>query len=477
MFERAQYTDTEVCRRFGIERLEEFADEFDRAQVVPWDSDAAGVLTRLFIEGPYVPLSILEAHFDSESIGAMAELGLLETHPGDPNMIASPVAAYPCADVWIVSDRWRRPDGGAFQPDADVVYPAIVSNAQQFLRRVPQTPCSRFLDLCSGTAVAALQAARRFAGQVWAFDIAERSTHFGEFNRRLNGISNATISTGDLYAPADGMTFDRIVAHPPYVPVLRPKWIYHDGGEDGEQIIRRTISELPSYLEPGGLFYMLGMGSDRTDAPFERRIRGWLGEQEADFDIVAFPVRSIDPEDFAVRAVTKSPTSMEDARRFKSLFRELGVQAMTYAAILIQRRADDRTVFTLRRNLGAGATIDHMLWLLDWETRSRQPGATEMIMGTRVRSNRDAELRVVHRLSDDGWQVTEHLLQTVFPFSMEARADPWIPYMMNYCDGTKTVADYFEQMKTDGIVPDAPADEFARAIAVLVSGGFLQVEK
>jgi methylase of polypeptide subunit release factors len=73
-----------------------------------------------------------------------------------------------------------------------------------------------------GTGIAALVAAQKDAAHAWAFDITARATHFAEFNRRLNAIPNVTAAEGDLYAPAGGQTFDRIVAHPPYLPVYRP---------------------------------------------------------------------------------------------------------------------------------------------------------------------------------------------------------------------------------------------------------------
>jgi hypothetical protein len=48
---------------------------------------------------------------------------------------------------------------------------------------------------------------------------------------------------------------------------------------------------------------------------------------------------------------------------------------------------------------------------------------------------------------------------------------------MAVCDGTYTVAEHFEQLRQEGVLPEgAVADEFARAIAVLVSGGFLLLE-
>jgi len=330
------------------------------------------------------------------------------------------------------------------------------------------------LDLCSGTAFAALRGAKEFAGHAWAFDIAERSTLFGEFNRRMNGLENVTVATGDLYAPAGGRRFDRIVAHPPYVPVLRPKWIYHDGGQDGEQIIRRAVEGVAYHLEPGGLFYLLAMASDRADAPYERRVREWLGGNEKEFDIAVFAVRSLDPEEFAVRAVVNSENASSDVREFKRLFRSLGVQDMIYAVLLIQRRAEDRPVFTVRRQNGPGTTVEHVMAALSWETSITQQTGLDRLMRSRLRANRDAEMRVRHQLTDEGWQVAEYMLRTTYPFSMDAKTDPWAPYLMAQCDGKKTTAEYFEDLKAQEVIPaDAAPEEFARAVAVLVSGGFL----
>ena len=47
-----------------------------------------------------------------------------------------------------------------------------------------------------------------------------------------------TVVEGDMYAPVEGLTFDRIVTHPPYIPAKQTGLIFRDGGEDGEQIIR-----------------------------------------------------------------------------------------------------------------------------------------------------------------------------------------------------------------------------------------------
>src|SRR5258708_22807936 len=137
-----------------------------------------------------------------------------------------------------------------------------------FLTMVPASPCARFLELCCGTGIAAFLAARNGAKHAYAFDIAARSVHFAEFNRRLNELENVTVGEGDLYSPAGGRKFDRIVAHPPYVPVLEPKYGFYDGGQDREHITRRIIQALPAYLEDRGLLVSVSPGSAPVRDPF-----------------------------------------------------------------------------------------------------------------------------------------------------------------------------------------------------------------
>jgi SAM-dependent methyltransferase len=476
--ERSGFTEAEICRRFGIASLDQFEVEADRPQMLASDTDAAGVLVRLFVEGRYTDVSLLTSLLGTDALQSMSELGMLEHDPDAPDQIAATVGLYQTSGIYIVSDRWNRPDRGPFRPAPDVVYPAIVSNTQRFLRYMPRHSCERMLDLGAGTGIATLIGARDFARQAFAFDIAPRSTLFSEFNRRLNDIDNVTTATGDLYAPAGDVQFDRIVSHPPYVPVLRPKWIYHDGGEDGEQIVRRVISGLSGHLAPGGLFYLLAMVSDRKEEPFEKRVRRWLDDSSDEFDVLMCPLNSLDPDDFAVRAALGGENPTNDLAEFRRLIRSLGVTEMLYTGLFIQRRAESRSVFTVRRQATGTTTGADMLFVLDFETQLQTPAGIEGILGARLRPNRETELRVQHQLGDSGWEIAQYILRASRPFSMEARTDPWAPFLIALADGARTLREYLDELKQQGAVPpDVPPHDFARAAGSLISGGFLQLEQ
>jgi len=472
----ANYHEAEFCARLGIASLSEFEEEFDRVQIDDFRKDAHGVLIQLFVEGKYVDEALARERFGEQALTAMASLGMLQRNPASDGEICSTIALYPTAGVWVASDRWNNPDREPYQAAVDIVYPAIVSNAQRFLKFMPTADRGAMLELCSGTAVAAVRAATQGAEHAWAIDITERSTLFADFNARLNGASNVTALQGDLYAPAEGRQFDFIVAHPPYVPVLRAKWIYHDGGDDGEQILRRCVEGVPAHLAPGGIFYLLAMSSDRKDAAYEQRVRGWLGESEGEFDVAAFVSRSLEPDDFAMRAVFGNDSAQNDMRTLRELFRSLGVQQMVYAVLMIQRRSEARPVFTVRRQMDSSATGHDVMAAIQWETAIRRPGGLNGLVGARLKANPETELHVRHSLTGEGWEIESYQLKTSRPFTMEAKTDQWAPYLISQCDGSKTVAEHFQELMAQDVLPEGTEPrEFARALSVLVSGGFLHL--
>src|SRR5690606_22021150 len=143
---------------------------------------------------------------------------------------------YPLGELHLASDL-SRPDGGA--PPDDVVYPALTDSTAHFLLTLPDDGCERLLELCAGTGVAALRLAPA-CGEAWATDVSARAAHFAEFNRRLNARDNVTVACGDVWAAVGGRTFDRVVAHPPYVAGADDA-VFRDGGEDGEAVTRRIV--------------------------------------------------------------------------------------------------------------------------------------------------------------------------------------------------------------------------------------------
>ncbi len=249
LFAGCGYSYGPICSRLK-------AESFDRylLRVIPDVTsnpleDALDVMIRLFTDCLYVEESTLQRFLPPGAIDTLGALNLLVREEADPRLMYAPSPIYPVGPVLTVCDRGFSPAGVKCQPPVDTVYPAVLDNTLKFADWLPMEPCEALLDIGTGTGVAALMTAP-IARQVWATDIAARSVHFADFNCRLAGFDNVRVAKGDLYAPVEGLTFDRIVTHPPYVPARKSKFIFREGGEDGEQIIRAIIEGLPHAISP-----------------------------------------------------------------------------------------------------------------------------------------------------------------------------------------------------------------------------------
>jgi methylase of polypeptide subunit release factors len=473
----SRYTEEALCERCEVQHLFDSAKNLTERLRKPI-GDSLDLLIRVFLDGFSADEEQFCSLLGSENLKLLRAFGFLIGTPENASVLYSPVSLYPVKGCFIISDRGTSPEGVSFESKPDVVYPALISNTQRFLDLMPRDRCEQFLDLCSGTGIAAFLAARDFAEHAYAFDIAERSTQFAEFNRRLNGIDNVMALQGDLYEPANGQTFDCIVAHPPYVPVLQPKWIFHDGGEDGESVVRRIVEGLPQYLRPGGLFYMLAMGTDRADAPYEQRIRGWLGSRQHEFDVAVIARRQINPTEFVVQSMLKGGGNPAETNQWKQLFARLKVTSLVYGVTQIRRRDTDRNVFTARREFGDRARVDETKWLFDWEASVAAGTGAARVLRAKLRAAAGIELRVVNQLQDGEWAASEYLLIANYPFSMELKTQPWVAYLLSKCDGLKTGLEHMNHLIEENVVhPDTGPEEFAEALTLLVSGGFIEMNE
>ena len=177
---------------------------------------------------------------------------------------------------------------GVFRPISDSEFLADV------LREQTLPPRATVLDLCTGSGILALTAARRGARSVTAVDCSRRAVMTVRLNARLNGLDVRAVR-GDLFAAVGDQRFDAIVSNPPYVPAETedlpssgPERAW-DAGLDGRAILDRLIAEAPAHLRPGGFLLLVTssvLGTDRTlsdmrdaglDAEVVARRRGPLG--------------------------------------------------------------------------------------------------------------------------------------------------------------------------------------------------------
>jgi SAM-dependent methyltransferase len=442
----------------------------------PKVGDGLDALIYLFILGESLPAAEAASLFPPAVWDALGQTRLVTPDPDVPNRCVAGVALYPIRDLFIASDRWVNPDHSPRKMFADVVYPSLTKSAKQFIDYTSYEPCEDFLELCAGTAPAALLASRS-TKNVWATDIAERSIHFAKFNAALNGIHNVIFAQGDLYQPVEGHSFDRIAAHPPYVPVLQPAEIFYGGGESGEEITKRIIAELPPRLKPGGRLYCRTLGIEQPNQSFESRIREWLGERHLEFDVALFVLQNLEPRQFAVEETLIKNGGREQFAQWEKLFLRNNVRELVIGIVVIQRYTGRRPAFTIRRTMGKHAPATAIEWAMRWEAEMQMEDTVHELLQAKLMTTPGVEIIVRHILRDGEISPENFTLSIEVPFATDCRVQPWMALLLPRCDGKTTVAELFHMAKQNGwIVPDTPPEEFTRLLATLISGGFLQTE-
>lgn len=476
--ERIGFTEATICAITGADSIHALPARSERETAFVDQASPLSLAVQLFMDGEDVAWETVRGVFPADDLSALECVGLLQSLPHDPSRCAAYIALYPLEGLYIASDRHTRIQLVASGKPPDLVYSALTPETQRFALLMPRTPCRDYLELCSGTGVAALVAARDFAERVWAVDITRRSTRFAAFNAALNGVENMTALEGDLYTPVSGQTFDVITAHPPYVPSAETEMVFRDGGEDGEQITRRILSGLAEHLRPGGRFYCDCVLTERAGAPVEQRIREMLGPSKGEFDLLVGQVALIDPDAMLGGAVQSGRLSAAAAAAQRALFHQLQIEGFVSVGFLIRRRAHAGKALTRRRFISPRTRAVHLDWYLDFAAAVSdwEPGS-ERFLDARPTVLSHTELLSRSALRGGRWQATASTLATDVPFLVQAECPTWFATFLTWCDGRATARELLLRLRNAGILDGTGTDaQFAVAIGELADRGFVSLD-
>lgn len=134
----------------------------------------------------------------------------------------------------------------------------------------------RVLDMCTGSGIIAVVAAREMAdARVWATDISEDALAVAIRNAEAHKVSEKIeFLQSDLWVSLGNLRFDLILSNPPYVssseyPDLPPEVrdyepkIALDGKDEGLHIIKDILKSAPHFLDTGG-WLMMEMSPEQT---------------------------------------------------------------------------------------------------------------------------------------------------------------------------------------------------------------------
>ncbi|HTE46789.1 MAG TPA: class I SAM-dependent methyltransferase [Gemmatimonadaceae bacterium] len=473
------YTEPELCTKAGAESIGRLKSLDAGRTVFSQPVDAQSLLVLLFLDGKRFPWPVVREVLSPDELSILTALGILQNAVIDPRLCVASLALFPSEDLYVASDRLSGMEIFGKGLPADLVYSPLTSEARRFVGLMPRVPCESYLEMCAGTGIAALHAAKKFARYAYAADITERSTRFAQFNAALNGLENFTAVQGDLYEPVAGKTFDLISAHPPYVPSEATEMVFRDGGADGEQITRRILAGLDEFLAPGGLFYLDCVMTDRDNDPIEQRIRRMLGPSEDEFDVVVIRSGTVETKVYQAERLQAGRMTPEAFLRQAALFKQRGIARLVAITALVQRRTTARSVVTRHRTLSGETRAEDLLWLLRYLTGTVEWGEEDVnrLLDSHPRALPFAELRVRSVLRDGVWTPVDSKIETVAPFATVSPCPPWFPVLLSRCDGRATAREQLDRLRLDGIIPDTTTNEdFAQLIRELADVPFFELE-
>ena len=475
-FREAGFDEATLCRGLGIEDMSGLG-------LVAWEQVAADAFSAaghwclgVFARGRPVAAVTAREICGEPVLRALRNTGLLRPSRKDPAALVSPVWLYPLAGFVVASDRVDDPEGEAFRPPADVVFPAIYAGTLRFLGLLPPVAGGEALDLCGGSGIGALLLSRS-ARQAATTDVAERSAWFATFNARLNDVRVESFC-GDLYEPVPGRQYDVITAHPPFVPALGDTMVYRDGGDSGEEVVRGVVAGLPAHLREGGTGVVLCVARDTETQTFEQRVRDWLGECRDEFDVV-FGLEKV----LAVKEVIESLQKQgrqfgeAEARQLAARFQALGTRQFVYGALFIRRYAGLVKRLPARIRITPLAGAADFQRLLHWRGQTGQADFPERLAAARPRLAPELQLTARHVVREGSLVPAEFVFEIEAGVRAALRLDPWVVPLLARLEGRLMVAEVYAGAAAAGELPAGFAlADFLDLVRGLIERGFLAVD-
>lgn len=344
------YTEAGLRERLGVGELSQLLPE-DLPAYLERCSDGSSqlLLTRVFQLAQPAPRGPLLQLLGPELLEWLERRGWLTGE----SQLRSEVDLTPCQGLYVFTDPQL-----AARDIPDRVY-QLGLDSLVLARVTPRLAGRRALDLCTGSGVQALLAARDHA-EVVGVDLNPKALDYARCNASLNGLeSRCRFVPGDLYSGAEGR-FDLITANPPFVPTPQSDMELHrTGGESGEEISTRLVAGLPAHLEAGGVFSMVLDYPITSTSTYLERLASWLapgpksgrtgpvpgwGIALLNFgneNLPAYIRRHIDP--------LHTPNYVAVYRDYLESYARQAISSIAFGNVFIQRLTPDHPGFAVER--------------------------------------------------------------------------------------------------------------------------------
>jgi hypothetical protein len=412
---------------------------------------------------PVVPAR-LEELVGGELRALLHRAGLLVV---DGELVHATARLVPHDELLIASDH-----AGGAERHADHV-PGVHRPSVALAHLTVRGTGERALDMATGNGIQAILLAAH-ADHVVATDVSPRAVAYAAFNVALNGVRNVETRTGSFFEPVAGEQFDLVVANPPYVVSPESAYLFRDGDLAGDGVSEHVVRAAPRALVPGGFASVLIAWALDPNDPGARP-RRWL--EGSGCDAVLLHTSTDDPIETATgwnRDLLERPEEFAEALdRWLAYYRELGIEQLGYACLVLRKRADGQDGWVRTQLLPRAALRPagrHVLRL--FETQDRLAGLeSAALLDRRLRVVEDAVVGQEVRFGDGTWrpEAVTLRLESGLPFSAELDAPT--ARLVRALDGSRTLGEALA-----GAVEDDDAREVGLDLArEMLEVGFLEL--
>jgi methylase of polypeptide subunit release factors len=428
------------------------------------DADELALLLRLFLLGVPVASARLDELVGTELGARLAGAGLLLEDQGE---VYGTARLVPHDELLIASDH-----AGTGEAHADHV-PGVHRPSVALAHLTVRGSGERALDVGTGNGIQAILLAGH-AERVVATDVNARALAYASFNAALNGAQNVEFRRGSFFEPVEGEQFDLVVVNPPYVVSPERAYLFRDSGMRGDAVSESVVRAAPDALASGGFASLLISWALDPDDPAARP-RNWLDGSGCDAFLLH--TSTDDPLETATvwnRDLLDRPEAYAAALdRWLAYYRELGIEQIGYACLVLRKHADGRNGWVESLQLpraGLRPAGEHVRRLFETHDRLTEIGPEDALRESRLRVVDDAVVTQVTRFADGGWQPETLTLQLERGLPFSAELDPPTAQLIRKLDGSRTLAEALGE-----VVADAAMAESGRGVARrMVEVGFLE---
>jgi methylase of polypeptide subunit release factors len=422
-------------------------------------------LARLFVVGDPVERTVLDGIWEERLTDQLGRSGLLVLADGRARS-AFKMLAY---DPWYVL-RDFEPDYTGKPCAADHVLgvgAASVTLSQFTVRR----PCGSALDLGTGAGFQAMMAGRH-ARRVCGTDTNPRALNLARFNAALNGIGNVAYLPGSFYEPVAGRRFDLVVSNPPFVISPESKYIYRDGGLEGDEVSRRVVCGVGDHLEPEGFAVFMVNWCHRDEGQWADTPRSWVEQTGTNGWVLCFETRDV--LTYAAKWIQTSEsvdrTGFEtQLDAWLAYYRELGVDCISSGMIILQRPAGAPSWIRAERIDGgdrSGACGPHIERVFAAENYLRSLPDPRALLDDAFRLCPEHVLEHRLRVQDGRWSYLSQKLLRTEGLGFAGNLDLHMAALLEQCDGNHPLRELIAMVA--GRV-EQPAEEVTPVVLDAVS--------